>query len=137
MPAAVGRLGLYQVNAWMTALAATALFATVFTSDPNAASDPLSVEVLGSGYNRVQASFSRTGPGLITLDTVLVIPAIPPGATGVWVGFMDAAANGHLIASDLIRDPLTGIATPRSYPAGGTFVIPAGEYTIGIDAQVA
>lgn len=128
-----GRISAYQLGSWMDQLQATELFGTLFTADPNGSTDPLAVEVIGSGYNRVQASFTRTGAALMTLDEPLAILAIPPGTTVVWIGFMDAPTNGHLIASDLVRDPSTGATTPQSYPTGGTFVVPATEFVIGVD----
>lgn len=128
-----GRISDYQVDLWMDQLQGTLLFGTVFTSNPSSATDPLSVEVVGAGFSRTLASFSRTGTGTLGLDKVLAIPTIPPGSTIVAIGFMDAATNGHLVASDFVRDPVSGVISPRAYPTGGTFVVPANQFTIGID----
>lgn len=130
----MGQLSAWQLSRWIDELDNVALYATLFTADPNAASDPLTVEVLGSGFSRVLAYFTRSGASLLTLDQNLVLQGIPPGTTVVWIGFMDASSNGHLIASDFTRNPETGETMPWPFPTGGIFIVPAGEFVIGIDS---
>jgi hypothetical protein len=64
-----------------------------------------------------------------------MLQGIEPGTTIVGIGAFDDAYGGELVFADLFVDE-SGNPTPLSYPSGGTFVLPASEYVIGLDVAV-
>jgi len=126
-----GRFSSEIVSGWMDGIYAKDLYLALFFTDPQTVSDPLSVEVVGGVYSRQLGVWTRSAPNVLTLSEAVVFPGLPPGTSLVAVGVFDAAFNGTFIASDLIPAP----DSPVSYPSGGTYVLPAGQYILGIDVS--
>jgi hypothetical protein len=94
--------------------------------DPTAVSDPRTVEINSFGYQREGTSWTRSGTNVLTLNTDVFIHGLAPGDVVVAVTGWNAQFNGQMIFSDLLR-------VPKPYPSGGSYVLPAGEYVLGID----
>lgn len=120
-----GRWSPQMIELWIDQVEALDKWVALFFSDPLAA-DPLTVEVVGGMYAREQPLWSRSSPYALTLDEEAVFRSLAPGTSITAIGLMTDAFSGLLTCRDLL-------ATPRSYPAGGTFRLDAGEWVIGIE----
>lgn len=120
------------VQAWIDDIEAQEKWATGFSQDPHGVADPLAVEIVGGGLARQTTTWTRTGPNTLTLAAPIKLAGLAPGTVLAAIGFFDAAANGNFLAADLFRDAV-GSPSPIVYPSGGTYVLPAGEYVLGID----
>lgn len=110
----------------MPQLVDTAINFALFTADPLVAADPLTVELQGGTYGRPDAVWSQFNPtGLVNRDDIS-FQGIPAGAIVTSVGVFDAVVNGHLIGADNFDSPL-------SFPTGGSWELPAGEFFLGFD----
>lgn len=118
------------LSGWIDELEALEHWAALFSSDPLGVGSPSSVEIAGDVYARQDAIglFTRTGTTSLTLSSALVFRGLEPGVTVAAVGFFDSAFG---TTGFLHRSMVPGGA--KSYPAGGTFVLPAGEYVVGLD----
>ena len=127
----MGRFGPTYVASWMNQIEPLTKWMTAFTADPLLESDPAIVE-LGGSVVRKSSTWDRTALNTLTMTSQLVLQGIEPGTTLVAIGAFDDEFGGELIFSDLIRDA-DGNPAPLEYPSGGTFVLPANEYVVGID----
>lgn len=127
MPARAGRFSDYQINVWLTALAAQTKYYALFSSDPYLAGTPTAVEMTGAGYARITATESLAGK-IVTVTNTMLWTTIPAGSTLSHIGAFDAAFNGNL----LFAGPIPG--GPRSYPNGGSLQLAGNSYHYGIDA---
>jgi hypothetical protein len=121
-----GRISPYVITSWMNDLAARTKYLALMSADPYGVSDPLTVEVLGGVYVREAPVFVRTSYNLLTLDEVVVWHALAPGTRVAAVACFDAAFNGNMLAADVLDVHI-------DYPSGGTYVLPADEFYLGID----
>ena len=113
------------VQGWLDEIEAMDKWIALFFSDPLTVSDPLSVEVLGASYARVQPGWNRTAPHALTLADEFVFQALAPATNVAAMAVMDGAFGGTLIARELI-------SPVRSYPTGGAFRVDVGEWVLGI-----
>lgn len=117
------------LSGWTDQLVARAHFGALFASDPLGTGSPASVEIAGATYSRQDASglWTRSTARSLTLNAPLVWRSIPPGVSVAAVGFFDTAfgTGGFLHRSML--------AAPVGFPAGGSWVLPAGEYAVGFN----
>ena len=114
---------------WMDDMEGRDHFGALFSADPFGVSSPTSVEVGGETYARQDASglFTRSSPTSITLGTALLWRALQPGTMIAAVGFFDTAfGTTGLLHRALLDEPI-------SYPSGGSWVLPVGEYVAGLD----
>lgn len=130
----MGRFGPSYVATWMNQIEAADKWMTAFTSDPLLEADPAVVE-LGGSVVRQSSIWSRTATNTLTMTSQLVLRGIEPGTTLVAIGAFDDEYGGELVFSDLLRDD-AGNPAPLEFPAGGTFVLPANEYVVGLDVAV-
>jgi hypothetical protein len=121
-----GRFGVYLTSGWIDEVVAADKWLSLVAADPFTVGDPLTVEVVGGSLARQQGVWVRTSATLLTLDETVVFHGLPPGARVAGVAGFDDDVNGHLLFADLLD-------TPQDFPSGGTFVLPAGEYVLGID----
>ena len=122
----MGSLSSWLLAQWVDDLEASDLWLTLVSDDPEGVSDPLTVEIIGSTLTRHQTTWSRT-PLLLTTSRSVVFSGIPVGAHVAGLAVFNADFNGDLLASDLFPEPV-------DYPAGGTWVLPIGEFAIGFSA---
>lgn len=127
-----GKFSAYLVAKWLDEIVSGAVpsYMALFTSDPQAAGNPLTVELPGPTYARVPVtgSWSRTGR-LLTCNSVLLWPSIQPGAVITHIGAFDAAVNGNFLFSNAVP----GTLGYYSFTAGGYLQIASGAYHVGID----
>lgn len=128
-----GRFSKYQTSAWMDDLASRSLYMALFTQDPYAVTNPLSVELVGTSINRQPSEWKRTSSFSLELNNDVFFAAIPPETSLVAIGAFDAPINGNLIFRDLIDAAGNGRGEPLYLPTGGTFGIAAGDMVIGLD----
>lgn len=121
-----GRVSPYLVTSWMDDLEARVHYLALMSADPYGVSDPLTVEVLGALYARKAPAYVRTAYNLLVLDTAVVWNNLAPGTQVAAVAGFNAAFNGNMLYADVLDVPI-------NYPVGGTYVLPAGEYYVGID----
>jgi hypothetical protein len=115
------------LTTWMDQLDSTDKFMALFSADPLAVSDPSSVEIIGVTYARQDSTWNRVSPTRLTLAAAVVWRSLPPGAVVAAVGgFNDAFAATGFLFRDMLPTPIT-------YPSGGSYVLPAGEYDLGFD----
>jgi hypothetical protein len=122
----MGQWSPWIVGEWMNQAESLGKWMGLCFSDPVAAADPLTVEIASLGYQREGTGWTRSAHNVLTLDVDVVIHGLAPGDVVAAVVGFDQQFNGRLIFSDLLD-------VPRHYPSGGTYVIPAGEYVLGID----
>lgn len=115
------------LEGWMDEIEAMEKWMAAFFADPHGLSSPASVEVSGDVYARQETLWTRTGPTVLTLASTVRFRNLPPGAVVGAVGPFDDPFGGLLVCSALVAPE------PISYPAGGTYTVPAGEYEIRID----
>ena len=117
------------VSGWIDSLQATAHYGALFSADPFSITPPSSVEVGGALYSRQDATglWDRIGLSVIRLNTALVWRNLAPGTSIAAVGFMDSPFGTMGMLHRAMLDDAV------SFPAGGTWVLPAGEYSAGID----
>jgi hypothetical protein len=120
-----GQWGPEIVSDWIDQVAAMQKWVALFFADPLTVSDPLSVEVIGPSYARLDPAWVRSSPYALTLDEGFVFRALAPGTSVAAIALMAGAFSSTVIARQLI-DPV------RSFPTGGSFPVDAGEWTIGI-----
>lgn len=113
-------------QAWMDDIEATPKWMAIFASDPDGLMLPASVEVSGDVYARQASLWVRTGPVLLTLTEAVRWRNLPPGSVVAAVGGFDDPFAGDLVFSEPLAEPI-------SYPSGGTYLIPAGEYELRIE----
>ena len=123
-----GRFAPWLIQQWIDEVEAMDKWCALFFGDP-LTNDPASVEVIGGAYARVQPAWDRSSPYSLTLAEEAVWRALAPGTTVSYVGLMQGAFSNVLIARERL-------ATPRSYPAGGTLPLEAGQWVIGLSVPV-
>jgi hypothetical protein len=96
----------------------------VGSSDPFAVMDPLTVEPAGGVYHRAAVTWTKY-PRLLRATNALAWPGLPIGTVITWYLGWDAFANGNLVFA--CPSPLL------SFPSGGGFEVPAGDFFFGID----
>ena len=97
-------------------------------ADPFTVGDPLTVEILGDGYDRPDAVWDSYGDtGLVTLEETAFL-SLPVGTLGVAIALFDADVNGNMLAAANL-DPGDYI----DLPDGGAWIMPAGEFFLGFD----
>lgn len=121
-----GRFSPVLVGQWMDQVESMSIWIGLCFSDPFAVANPLTVEIQSGGYARVPTGWSRTSSNILTMSSEAVIRGLAPGDVVAAVTGWDSAYNGSMVFSDLLP-------TPLSYPSGGTYLLPASEYVIGID----
>lgn len=116
---------------WIDDLEGHEHFGALFFSDPFGVGEPATVEITGGVYSRQEATglWTRSSPTAITLNTAVVWRALTPGTTVAAVGFMDSAFG----TTGLLHRAM--LPEPDHFPAGGTWVLPAGEYVAGLDFE--
>lgn len=119
-----GTFSTYLTSGWVDELAAKTIFLALFSADPAGSSNPAALEIIGGVYARQDTLWTRTSPSLLTLNEDAIFRNLPPGAAVAAVGGFDAAFNGNLLFSDVLAEPL-------SFPVGGTYIVPAGQYAVG------
>lgn len=98
----------------------------LFTADPLVAADPLAVEIQGGTYGRPDAAWTQYNPtGIVNRDDIGFY-GIPAGIVVTSVGVFDDVVNGNLVGADNFDTPLT-------FPTGGSWQLPAGEFFLGFD----
>ena len=122
----LGRFSAHKITSWMDDMEETDKWMTIVSSDPLATNSPYTAEASGGTLTRVLGSWTRTGPGLLTLDSAISFVGLPEGSHVAGVAGFDAAVNGNLLFSDLLEVPV-------DFPFGGTYTLAAGQYVIGID----
>lgn len=122
----MGSLSTQWLTSKMDELEAAAKWLTLVSTNPAALSDPLTAEIIGGTLTRHQSTWTRSPLTLITASAV-IFSGIPAGAHVAGVAVFNASFNGLMLASDVL-------AIPADYPSGGTWVLPAGEYTLGFAA---
>ena len=132
MPVRQGKFGLYLVAKWLDEIVAGTIPTNMalFTSDPQAAGNPLTVELVSPQYARVPVTgaWTRTGR-LLTCTSVMLWPAIPPGAVITHIGAFDAGVNGNFLFSN----PVPNTLGYYNFVGGGYLQIAAGAYHVGLD----
>ena len=127
-----GRFSSYQTARWMDSMANRTLYLSLFTADPYAVSNPLTVELIGTSVVRQPTSWLRTSPYSIELEHDVYFRAIPPETSVVAIGAFDAEVNGNLLFRDLMSQ--NGVtAQPIYFGTGGSYGIAAGQMVVGID----
>jgi hypothetical protein len=121
-----GRFSTYQSTIWMNYMEASDKWLSIVSADPLVVADPQTSEVVGGTVARMEGSWTRTSATSMTLNSALTFRGLPAGAHVAGVAGFDAEFNGNLLFSDLLDEPV-------DFPNGGTYVVPAGEYVIGID----
>lgn len=97
----------------------------IFSGDALVAPDPLTIEIGAGGYTRPAAAWTQySSTGLVCVETDF--HSIPPASHIACVGLFDAEINGNLLAADTLD-------TAVDLPAGGTWVLPDGEFFLGFD----
>lgn len=112
---------------WMDEIEALEIWMALFSADPEGSPDPALLEIESGVYTRQESLWTRTDATHLTLASGLVWRNLPPGAIVAAVGGFDDAFTGDYLFSGLV------LPDPVSYPAGGTYVLPAGEYVLSID----
>ena len=121
-----GRFSSEVIADWVDDLMARDHFLALFAADPYGVSDPLTVEIISEVYARQAPVYVRTAFNLLTLDEVVVWHSLAPGTSVVAIGGFDNEENGTLLYADVLD-------TPKNFPTGGTYVLPADEWVVGID----
>ena len=121
----MGSISSWRMAQWMDDLEEAEKWLTLVSDDPEGASDPLTVEIIGGSLTRHQATWART-PLLLTTTAAVIFSGIPVGAHVAGLAVFDADFNGNLLASDLFPEPV-------DYPSGGTWVLPSGEFAFGFN----
>jgi len=114
------------LSQWMDDMEAREKWLALVSADPRTATDPLAVEIIGGVYARQLGSWTRTGPRALTLDAGVVWRNLVPGTQVAGVAGFDAEFNGTLLFTDMLIEPM-------NYPAGGSYVLPANQYVLGLD----
>lgn len=114
-----------QIQSWMDEIDALSLYGGLFSATPFG-TDPLTVEVVGGGYNRVAFTHDRAAYNMIRNHAQIVWLNLPAGVHIWGVGAWDAAVNGNLKA-------VCPLATAVDLATGGTWALNAGELQFGID----
>lgn len=112
---------------WMDDIEATPKWMAAFSANPEGLALPATVEIDGDVYARQESVWLRSGPTTLTLAEVVRFRSLPPGAVLAAIGAFDDPFAGTLVFSELI------LPEPITYPTGGTYTLPAGEYELRID----
>lgn len=112
---------------WTDQVEAIDKWMAIFSANPEGLALPATVEVSGEVYARQQSLWTRTGPTVLTLAESVRWRNLPPGSVVAAVGGFDDPFDGLLVFSELV------LPEPVSYPSGGTYTLPAGEYELRID----
>lgn len=128
-----GRFGPTYVSAFMDQVALAELHMALFFDDPLATTLPTTYEI-GGLVTRQESTWERAGYNTLQLTSKVVFDGIEPGTSLVAVGAFDDPFAGELVFRELFRD-IDGNPEPRAFPAGGGFVIPAGEFVVGLDVS--
>lgn len=124
--AEMGRFAPDRVSGWMDTIQELTLWMGLCFEDAFSVSDPLTVEISSMGYQREPSAWVRTAGNVLTLDSDVTIHGLAPGDVVASVVGFDSQFNGLMVFGDLLLPPLT-------YDSGGTYVLPGGEYVVGID----
>lgn len=124
-----GQWGPDVVQGWIDQVAAMDKWIGLFFADPLTVSDPISVEVIGPSYARLQPPWARSSPYALSLDDGFVFRALAPGTNVAAIAVLAGPFSNVVIARELV-DPV------RSYPTGGAFQVDANEWTIGVQVPV-
>jgi hypothetical protein len=125
MTTRVGRISTSVVTAWLADLATQAPYLALMTSDPYAAQDPLTTEVVSGTYARSNTAWSVTGR-LMTATNNLLWNGIPAGTHLFAIAGFSAVTNGVLKFSSPIPGGLY-------YAVAGGLSMPSGSFAVGID----
>src|SRR5690349_18368810 len=109
-----GTFGPSIIQGWLDQVEAMDKWVALFFADPLAVSDPLSVEVIGASYARLQPAWTRSSLGALTLAEEFVFRALTPGTSVAAMALMQGPFGNKVIARELI-------SPVHSYPEGGTF----------------
>lgn len=124
------------VEGWMDQLEDRPKWLAAFSADPYVGSDPATVEIIGGSYARQESLWVRSDVRALTLDVAVAFRSLVPGTIIAAVGAFDDAFSGALLFRSMILDE-DGNPAPLAFPAGGTHLISAGEYVIGLDIPAA
>jgi hypothetical protein len=130
-----GSFSISVIERWMDEVEDLDKQMALFSADPWAVADPVTVEVIGGTYARQDSLWLRTDVRAITLDAALVWRSLVPGTVVAAVGAFDDPFAGTLLFRSVLLDE-AGNPAPRSFPSGGTFTLAAGEYVVGIDVPL-
>lgn len=122
-----------KIQAWMDEIDALSIWWGLFSASPFGA-DPLTVEVIGGGYVRINGPHDRPAFNIIRNTAALTWLNLPAGVHLWGVGAWDADINGNLQAALPLLDPTSGDPTPVDLPAGGTWSLNPFEAQFGVDA---
>ena len=115
-----------KLQTWVDEIEALDIWMAAFSADPEGAGDPALLEIIGGTYVRQTSAWTRTSALTLTLASPVIFSGIPPGGVIAAIGGFDDAFAGTFLFSDLLPDP-------ESYPSGGTYVLPAGEFVVGFE----
>jgi hypothetical protein len=121
-----GRFSTFVISPWVDQLAGMVHWLALVNADPYGVSDPLTVEVLGDLYDRIAPTWERSAPNVLMLADTVYWRNLTPGTRVAGVAGFDAPFNGHMLYADLLDAPI-------DYPTGGNFILPQGEYFLGVD----
>lgn len=102
------------------------LYLGLVSSDPLLVGDPLAVEITGPAYVRELGNFSRVSPLTLLLGASAVFDSIDLDTVVAGVAVWDAQYNGHLVARKML-------ASPKSFPTGGSYTVAGGAFALGFD----
>lgn len=124
-----GRFSTYRAGLWIAQLAAKQLFLALAMTDPFIG-DPLAAELIGGTYVRQPASFALAGAAALELNAPVTFTGIAPNSSIAGVMVMDARYSGNMESAYVF-------GVPTYLVDGGKYIVPAGDYTMGLDiAQV-
>ena len=121
-----GRFSSYLSTPWMDMVETIPKWLSVVSADPFATGNPYTAEIIAPTLTRRLSTWTRTGPGILTLTGAIDFAGLLPGAHVAGVAGWDAEVNGNLLFSDMLDAPV-------DFPSGGIYVLAANEYIVGID----
>lgn len=126
-----GRWGPSIVQGWLDQVEAMDKWVGLFFADPLSVADPMSVEVIGPSYARLQPAWTRSTSWALTMSSPALFRSLAPGTNVAAIALMEGAFGNVVIARELVSPVV-------SYPTGGTFQIDADQWVVGIQVpQVA
>jgi hypothetical protein len=125
----------YLAAKWLDEIVSGAIpsYMAMFTSDPQAAGNPLTVEITYGAYVRPAASWTRSGR-ILTSAVGFTWNAIPAGSVITHLGAFDAAVNGNFLWSGPVPVASASPLGYYSFPNGGYLSLAAGAYHVGLDS---
>lgn len=134
MTVRVGKTSTYLANKWLTEIQNGTIpsYLALFSSDPQSAGSPLTVELAFNSYVRPLATWSLAGR-ILTTTNAQTWNTIPPGITIPYIGAFDALANGNLLFSGPVPVASASPLGYYDYTYGGYLTLAAGAYHFGLD----